>query len=175
MTVSVELSVPLTINVTQAGVYAVREVKSAADVNNVSCYQQGSILIQERSLFAKLNNPKASYCVGDKANIEAYGNNINNVKWSPESLADAPNSLVTDVTLSTPGTLTFTATADVFMGNPIINGNFESGNTGFTSDMTNTTGTPSSGQYRIDDHVTEQQSYWATSNPGNPATQSFRL
>ena len=162
----------LSITVSQAGVYEVREVKSAADVNNVSCYQEGSILIQERSLFAKVDNPKTSYCVGDKATVEAYGTSINNVVWTPTSLVASPNSLITDVTLTTPGTLTFTATADVFLDNPIINGDFEAGNTGFTSDMTNTTGTPSSGQYRIDTYVTEQQSYWATSNPGNPATQT---
>ena len=162
----------LSITVNQAGVYAVREVKSASDLSKVSCYSEGSTLVQERSLFAKVNNPKASYCVGDKVNIEAYGTNINNVVWTPASLAASPNSLATDVTLSTPGTLTFTATADVFLGNPIVNGDFEAGNTGFTSDMTNTTGTPSSGQYRIDTYVTEQQSYWATSSPGNPATQT---
>ncbi|MGN6648219.1 MAG: beta strand repeat-containing protein, partial [Cytophaga sp.] len=159
------------ITVNQAATYSVREVKLAANVNNISCYQETAVTVQERALFTKVNNPKASYCVGDKVTVEAYGSNIGSVSWSPASLAASPNSKITDVTLSATGTLNFTATAQVFTGPSVINGDFESGNTGFTSDMTNTSGTPSSGQYRIDTYVTEQQSYWSTSAPGTPATQ----
>ncbi|WP_238379304.1 gliding motility-associated C-terminal domain-containing protein [Cytophaga hutchinsonii] len=159
------------INVNQAGVYSVREVKVAADLNKVSCYQEATVTVSERSLFARVNNPKASYCVGDKVTVEAYGSNIGSVAWTPASLATSPNSKITEVTLNATGTLNFTATAQVFTGPSIINGDFEAGNTGFTSDMTNTTGTPSSGQYRIDTYVTEQQSYWSASATPSPAAQ----
>lgn len=161
------------ITVTTPGSYSVREVQDPTRLNNISCYRDTFTVVQERALFAKVNNPKASYCVGDKVNIEAYGTSIGNVSWSPASLAAAPNSKITDVTLSTTGTLTFTVSADLFPDDVIANGNFEGGNVGFQTGMTYVTlpayvGTNS---YVINEYVPDA-SYWNTDNPFNPATQT---
>lgn len=145
-----------------AGTYTVREVEKAADGNNISCYTEGLINIQERELFAKLlSAPQISYCVGDEIEIEAYGN-ITSINWNGGAAVDQPTSRITKAILSSPGNLNFIAEGDIVSDNRTINGTFDGGNTGFISEMGVSSGTPSSNQYRIDSYVTAEQAFWAT-------------
>jgi gliding motility-associated-like protein len=164
------------ITVTTPGSYSVREVEDPVYLDNISCYMDTLTLVQERALFAKLNNPKVSYCVGDKVTIEAYGASIGNVSWSPASLAANPNSKITDVTLSATGTLTFTATADLFPDDLILDGDFENfdpTSPAFQTDMLYipVTSTWNPNRYTVNDYV-PNTSYWNTDSPFNAATQT---
>lgn len=155
----------------QAGVYSVREIENASFANNISCYAEGLIEIQERALFARLlSAPKAEYCVGDEIEIEAYGD-ITSLKWTPEAFVQNPTSKITKAVLGVEASsLNFIVEGDIITDNRIINGDFESGNLGFDTDLgyySNPTGSPSSGQYSIGTYVTPNQSYWSATTDNN--------
>ncbi|WMJ74222.1 gliding motility-associated C-terminal domain-containing protein [Cytophagaceae bacterium ABcell3] len=159
------------ITVSEAGNYTVREVVDLDDIDNVSCYAEGIGNVQERSLFVRVNDPQAEYCLGDEIELEAYGEDISGVTWAPASIVSDPNSRTTTAILSQTGSIEFTAEAKVFVGNVIVNGDFEDGSEGFYTDMTESAGTPASNQFRIDDHVTPDQPYWSRTTNQDPAQQ----
>jgi len=123
----------------QIGEYTVREVELISYANNVSCYSVGAATIQERSVFARVNNPKASYCLGDEVELEAYGSGLTNASWTPASLVEEPTNKITNAILGTTGNLNFQVESYVFAGNEIVNGDFESGSSGYIGDFTITT------------------------------------
>jgi hypothetical protein len=159
------------ITVNQAGLYEVREVQNASFISNISCYESGNVLIQERALFAKNNTPKAQYCLGEEIQIEAFGNGVASVDWSLGASVNSPTSKITTVTLDQVGTWNYIVEGEIFADNLVINGDFENGNTGFESNMSYTTGTPNNAQYNINTYVTFQQSYWNAANPSSIAAQ----
>lgn len=65
---------------------------------------------------------------------QIFGGSALDYFWEPAGLVNNPNSLTTTATVSGPTTFTFTARA-MTTNNLILNGDFESGNSGFTSDF----------------------------------------
>jgi|GEM_PF-1634286 len=162
----------------QAGVYSVREIESPAFADNISCYSVGLFEVQERALFARLlSAPKAEYCVGDEIEIEAYGD-ITSLKWTPELFVQDPTSKITKAVLGIEtSSLNFIVEGDIITDNRITNGDFESGNQDFYTELgyySNPTGSPSSGQYSIGTYVTPAQSYWSATTDGDISQQCRR-
>lgn len=123
------------------GLYSVRETKSTTSqyLNEESCYTEGIIDIQKK-MFQVVNNDEApSYCYGSKIELEALPNtgvSLSNVSWTPAALFENPNGKTAIASLGAEGNITFEATATIYEDCKIINGDFEAGKTGFSSDYT---------------------------------------
>ncbi|WMJ75149.1 gliding motility-associated C-terminal domain-containing protein [Cytophagaceae bacterium ABcell3] len=115
------------IPITEPGRYRVRVVEDESHAHRIACYQERSIWIQERILFAEAD--KQEICLGESARLNARGA-TDSIKWSP-------STYLPDTTLSnpvfipdTPGVYQFEVEAIVPLGNQVINGDFEQGNVG---------------------------------------------
>lgn len=120
------------ISISDYGIYTVKVVQSAAFVNRAVCYKTTPFEAQKRQLFA-VANPK-TICLGSPANLVAKGATAN-ILWSTATSAPITNanSQVASTTPPAVGKYLFTVQADVPIGNLVVNGDFEKGNTGFSS------------------------------------------
>ena len=154
-----------TLTINEIGSYSVREVILPADINKISCYKATPINIQERVLFAP---PNQTICLGDQVNLFATGA-IDNVQWfDPDGSITDPTAAIT--TALPTQTVTYTVTATVPLGNLVINGDFENGNTGFTSTYgyeAINTGQVQVGRYRIAPNVISPFSAWTPCDADN--------
>ncbi|MBR7035465.1 MAG: hypothetical protein IKI25_06895, partial [Bacteroidales bacterium] len=131
----------LTYSTSQTGTYSVREIKNAAAtfLNEKSCYMEGSLDIQNRMFSVRNNDAASTHCFGSKIELEAVprsGAAVAKVDWTPAQLFANPTGTKAVAELNSEGELVFEATALVLEGNVTKNGDFEAGNTGFTSRYT---------------------------------------
>ncbi len=95
-------------------------------------------------------------CIGDAAITLNAGdtNEYVDAQWSPNT--GLSSSTINNPTLtipSTAGEYTYTFTGKTVSANKIINGDFESGNTGFTSDYNNASSIEPEGTYAVTNNV----------------------
>ena len=131
----------LTYSTSQTGTYSVREIKNAAAtfLNEKSCYMEGSLDIQNRMFSVRNNDAAPTHCFGSKIELEAVprsGAAVAKVDWTPAQLFANPTGTKAVAELNSEGELVFEATALVLEGNVTKNGDFEAGNTGFSSRYT---------------------------------------
>lgn len=114
------------------GIYTVKVVQSPVYANRAVCYKTTPYDAQERVLFA-IANPK-TICLGSTGTLVAKGA-TSNISWTTTSGVAISNSTsqVASITPSAVGKYLFNVQADVPIGNLVVNGDFESGNTGFSS------------------------------------------
>ncbi len=120
------------IPVSDYGIYSVKVVESPAYANRAVCYKMTPFEAQKRQLFA-VANPQ-TICLGDAADLVAKGATAN-VTWSTATSAPITNanSQVASTTPAALGQYLYTVQAEVPIGNLVVNGDFEKGNTGFSS------------------------------------------
>jgi hypothetical protein len=121
-----------TISITDYGIYTVKVVQNATFVNRAVCYKTTPFEAQKRQLFA-VANPKI-ICLGSPASLVAKGATAN-ILWTTATSAPITNAN-TQVASTIPpavGKYLYTVQADVPIGNLVVNGDFEKGNTGFSS------------------------------------------
>lgn len=129
----------LNYTVDETGVYSVREVGSMTYKDEASCYQEGVLEIQNRFFSVRNNDAAATHCLGSKVELEAVpkaGAAVARVDWSPAALFANPVGTKAIAELSSEGDIVIEAAAMVLEDNKTLNGNFEAGTTGFTSEYT---------------------------------------
>jgi GTPase SAR1 family protein len=148
-----------TLNINSLGNYTVRAVINQTDATKYSCYKETAISIQERVLYAQAS--KVNACIGETITLTAKGA-TGNVTWSPATNLNVTNTAKVIATPTAVGSLTYNVTAEVPLGNAVINGEFENGNTGFSSNLTYVAPTVNlnQNQYSVRKSVNPQGGLW---------------
>lgn len=90
--------------------------------------------------------PNTSICPGDSVQLNATGGGLI-FSWNPAAGLSNPN--VANPKASPAISTTYTLSSQVEIGNAIINGDFSSGNTGFSSNYNYTTNNATEGEYYV--------------------------
>ena len=158
------------IAVTETGEYKVLQVKDESAIDQLGCANSSQLKINERLLFTELTDVKNSYCLHDQLSVAASGDYYN-LKWSPSDVFYREIKDELHLELNTVGSLKLLAEASVINNNLVLNGDFENGNVDFRSDLNYTTTNTRGAEYKIDNYVNSDNSYWATEYPQHANTQ----
>jgi hypothetical protein len=113
------------ISVTTSGKYSVNVAQTATFINTTSCIKNDLLWIQKRILFAQADN--TTICLGNSVDLLAKGA-TGPISWTPGSNMVGSATATPLFTPTATGSFPLSVTAQVPIGNQIINGDFEQGN-----------------------------------------------
>ncbi|MCU0430541.1 MAG: T9SS type A sorting domain-containing protein [Cytophagaceae bacterium] len=110
--------------VNSEGYYTVKAATTAQFINDINCVVYDTIWVQSRILNA--TKPQDTICFGKGMNVQVTGA-VGNIQWTPSGLFNNPASSNPQFFPTNIQTYTVKVSADISIGNRVVNGSFTTG------------------------------------------------